>query len=137
MSHAFLKGTFITALILLTALIAGCGGESSVRDNQGGTAGNATQATGNTAAPHLAPVQIVIDNFSYSPAEVTIPAGTKVTWVNHDDVPHTATSSRMPRLFNSKTLDTDEEFSFVFTAPGAYDYFCALHPKMTARIIVK
>src|SRR4051812_274738 len=44
--------------------------------------------------------QIVIDNFTFAPEELTVPAGTTVTWVNHDDVPHTATSSAKPRAFN-------------------------------------
>jgi plastocyanin len=80
---------------------------------------------------------VVIDNFTFRPARLEVAAGTKVTWVNRDDLPHTATSSTRPRLFDSGTLDTDEQFAHVFTAPGTYDYFCALHPKMTGQIIVK
>jgi plastocyanin len=88
--------------------------------------------------PADAPEQkIHIDNFTYDPAEVTIKPGTKVIWINRDDVPHTATSSTKPRTFDSKTLDTDQQFSFVFDKPGTYEYFCAVHPKMTGRIIVK
>jgi plastocyanin len=68
---------------------------------------------------------------------MTVSAGTRVTWVNHDDVPHTATSTVKPRLFDSGTLDTDDRFEHVFTTPGTYDYYCALHPKMTGQIIVK
>jgi plastocyanin len=79
----------------------------------------------------------VIDNFTYAPASVTIAPGTKVTWVNHDDVPHTVTSPTKPRFLDSPTLDTDDKFSFVFEKAGTYDYFCAVHPKMTGRIIVK
>ena len=81
--------------------------------------------------------EVVIDNFTFDPPKLTINAGTKVTWINHDDVPHTATSSVKPRAFDSGTLDTDQKFSFVFSTPGTYDYFCAVHPKMTAQIIVK
>jgi plastocyanin len=84
-----------------------------------------------------ASTEVVIDNFTFDPPKLTIAAGTKVTWVNHDDVPHTATSSVKPRAFDSGTLDTDQKFSFVFSTPGTYDYFCAVHPKMTAQIIVK
>jgi hypothetical protein len=54
--------------------------------------------------------------------------GATVTWINRDDVPHTATSSASPRAFDSKALDTDERFSFVFTKPGTYSYFCAVQP---------
>jgi plastocyanin len=81
--------------------------------------------------------QVVIDNFTFDPPTLTVPAGTTVTWVNHDDVPHTATSTAKPKRFESGTLDTDNKFSHVFTAPGTYEYFCAVHPKMTGKIIVK
>lgn len=81
--------------------------------------------------------QITIDNFAYSPSKLTVQPGTTVTWVNRDDVPHTATSSKKPRAFDSGTLDTDQKFSHVFSTPGTYDYFCAVHPHMTGQIIVK
>jgi plastocyanin len=81
--------------------------------------------------------QVVIDNFAYSPSKLTVAAGTTVTWLNRDDVPHTATSSKKPREFDSGTLDTDQKFSHVFGKPGTYDYFCAVHPHMTGQIIVK
>jgi plastocyanin len=79
--------------------------------------------------------QVVMENFSFAPAVLTIKAGTKVTWINRDDVPHTATEN--DKRFNSGTMDTGGEFSFVFDSPGTYSYFCALHPRMTGQIIVK
>ena len=81
------------------------------------------------------PNEVVIENFSFVPATLTVKAGTKVTWVNRDDVPHTATDTE--KRFNSKALDTDDQFAFTFSEPGTYNYFCALHPKMTGQIIVK
>lgn len=82
-----------------------------------------------------ADVEIKIDNFVYNPQQVTVKAGTTVTWTNHDDIPHTVTSSA--GVFRSKALDTDDKFSFTFTTPGAYKYFCALHPHMTGSIVVE
>ena len=64
-------------------------------------------------------------------------AGTRVTWVNRDDVPHTVTSTEKPRRFGSGTLDTDDQFTHQLTTPGTYEYYCAVHPKMTAKVIVK
>ena len=81
--------------------------------------------------------QVVIDNFAFSPRTLTVSVGAKVTWVNRDDVPHTATAKGKPRAFHSGTLDTDGQYSFVFKQPGTYDYFCAVHPHMTGKIIVK
>ena len=88
---------------------------------------------GNTASAN--PNEIVIANFSFEPATLIVKAGTTVTWVNHDDEPHTATAT--DKRFNSKTLDNGDRFSQEFNAPGVYNYYCALHPKMTGKIIVK
>lgn len=79
--------------------------------------------------------EVRIDNFSFGPATLTIPAGTTVTWTNHDDIPHNVVST--DGVFKSKVIDTDESFSFTFTKAGTYPYFCAIHPKMTGKVIVK
>jgi len=89
------------------------------------------------AAADAAGPRVTIDNFAFEPQVLTVAPGTKVTWLNRDDVPHTATSSASPPTFNSTAIDTDGQYSFVFTRPGTYPYFCAVHPKMTATIIVK
>jgi len=82
-------------------------------------------------------VEVKIDNFSFSPANLTITAGTTVTSINRDDIPHTVASSKDPRAFKSKALDTDDRFSFTFTKAGTYSYFCSIHPKMTGRVVVQ
>jgi plastocyanin len=86
-------------------------------------------------APKANANQIVIENFTFQPATLTVKAGTKVTWVNRDDVPHTATD--IDKRFNSSVLDTDDQFSYTFSQAGTYNYYCALHPKMTGQIVVK
>jgi plastocyanin len=79
--------------------------------------------------------EVKIDNFSFSPASLEIKAGTTVTWTNADDIPHTVVSN--DKIFKSKVLDTDQKFSFTFDKPGSYPYFCSLHPKMTAKVVVQ
>ena len=79
--------------------------------------------------------QVVIENFSFAPATLTVKAGTKVTWINRDDVPHTVNEN--DKRFKSGPMDTDDQFSYTFSAPGTFSYFCALHPKMTGQIIVQ
>ena len=79
-------------------------------------------------------LQVTIDNFTFSPAELKVKVGDTVTWTNHDDIPHTVVSAGK---FRSKTMDTDNTFSFTFTAAGDYTYFCALHPHMTGMIKVE
>jgi plastocyanin len=82
-------------------------------------------------------VEVKIDNFSFGPANLTVVAGTTVTWTNRDDIPHTVVSTDDPKTFKSKVLDTDEKFSFTFTKAGTYPYFCSIHPKMTGKVIVQ
>ena len=79
--------------------------------------------------------EVKIDNFSFAPATITISAGTTVTWVNHDDIPHTVVSD--DKVFKSKVLDTDEKFSFTFSKAGTYPYVCSVHPKMTGKVVVQ
>jgi len=79
---------------------------------------------------------VKIDNFTFEPQVLTVKAGTRVTWTNVDDIPHTV-ASKTPKLFKSKALDTDDSFSFTFSEPGTFDYFCSLHPHMTATVRVE
>jgi plastocyanin len=88
-----------------------------------------------TADEKAAALEIKIDNFNFMPQDTTVAAGTTVTWINRDDVPHTVVSTN--GKFKSKALDTDDKFSFTFSEPGTYEYFCSVHPKMTAKVIVK
>ena len=84
------------------------------------------------AAPNAA---VKIDNFSFAPGNITVAAGATVTWTNNDDVPHVVASD--DKSFRSKALDTDDRFSYTFTKPGTYIYYCAIHPKMTAKVVVQ
>ena len=80
-------------------------------------------------------VEVKIDNFSFGPMTLTVAPGTTVTWINNDDVPHTVVSEDKT-TFKSKALDTGDKFSYTFTKPGTYPYFCSVHPKMTAEVVV-
>lgn len=78
---------------------------------------------------------ITIDNFTFTPAELTVAKGTTITWINHDDIPHSVVEN--DKKFRSKALDTDESYSFTFAAEGTFQYFCGLHPHMTGKVIVR
>jgi len=84
-----------------------------------------------------APDAVTIDNFAFGPATISVAAGTKVTWTNRDDEPHTVVSADNPRTFKSGALDTGDNFSFTFDKPGTYRYFCSIHPHMTGTVVVK
>ena len=88
----------------------------------------ATPALFATAAPAAHTVEIDIAKFAYGPTEITVAPGTKVVWINHDQTPHTVTSS--DKSFGSKGLDTDDTFEHTFAVEGDFSYICALHPYM-------
>jgi plastocyanin len=79
---------------------------------------------------------ISIDNFTFNPPTLTVKAGTTVTWTNKDDIPHGIASANNG-FSRSKAMDTDDSFSFTFTTPGTYQYFCYIHPHMTGTIVVQ
>lgn len=87
------------------------------------------------AGAQNAPVAVGIDNFTFNPQALTVKAGTTVTWTNMDDIPHAIAA--VSKQFKSKTLDTDDAYSFTFTTPGSYEYFCSLHPHMTGTVVVE
>ncbi len=78
--------------------------------------------------------KVMIDNFTFEPAQLTVKVGTTVTWTNRDDIPHTVVAAGK---FRSKTMDTDGTFTFTFTAAGEYKYFCSLHPHMAGTVKVE
>jgi len=107
----------------------GAGGMRFVRIGDA-PAGDDTQAA--SAADNQ---QVVVDNFSFTPATAAVPVGTTVTWTNHDDVPHNVVSPE--QKFKSPVLDTDEMFSHKFQAAGTYKYYCSIHPRMTGQVVVR
>ena len=121
--------TAISKLIVATAMLGALGWISASNARFGVSAASAQGAAKSQE------VVVKIDNFSYLPHDITVAAGTTVIWVNNDDIPHTVVSTT--DLFKSKALDTDDKFSFKFDKPGTYEYFCSIHPKMTAKVIVQ
>jgi plastocyanin len=80
-------------------------------------------------------VTIKIDNFAFAPPDLTIAAGTTVTWKNDDGEVHKVQDDH--KRFFSAALDTDDSFSHTFATPGVYHYFCSIHPYMVGKIVVK
>jgi cytochrome c len=80
-------------------------------------------------------VEVKIDNFAFTPQTLTVSAGTQVTWINKDDIPHNIVDK--DKTFKSKVLDTEEKFTYTFDKPGTYTYLCSIHPRMTGKVIVK
>jgi copper-containing nitrite reductase len=103
-----------------------------------------TAASGSSGSPPAA-VHVSIPSGSgsdtssagYSPATITVVIGVNntVTWMNDDSMPHTVTS--VTKLFDSGNLNPGDMFSYTFTSPGTYLYFCSYHSWMKGTIIVK
>jgi plastocyanin len=110
-SASLLTHPLITALLLTSSLLTGVG--------EGRAEESAT---------------VAIDNFTFAPASLKIKAGSRVVFVNHDDIPHNVVGETIK--FRSKPLDTGESFSFVFDRPGEIVYFCGLHPQMKGKLLV-
>ena len=104
--------------------------QSSAMAPMTATTVSSTKATG---ASH---VSVAIQNYAFSPSALSISQGTTVTWTNHDVAPHTVTVSSGPVKFSSPTLQQGQSFSYTFTTPGTYAYYCAVHPDMRASVTV-
>jgi len=85
-------------------------------------------------AAYAADMVVKISNFTFTPQTLTVPVGTTVTFLNDDDIPHVV--AEKDGKFRSKALDTDDKFTQQFTAVGTVEYYCAIHPMMTGRIVV-
>jgi plastocyanin len=87
------------------------------------------------SAAQAAEDEIVIDNFTFSPTPLKVKVGATVTWVNHDDIPHSIVC--LDLKVKSHPLDTDDSFAYKFEKAGTYEYICGLHPHMHGQVIVE
>ena len=78
---------------------------------------------------------VEIANFAFSPNQITVTAGTTVTWVNNDSAQHTATGDGGE--FDTGTINSGGSASITFNTPGTFTYHCEIHPNMTATIVVQ
>jgi plastocyanin len=115
------KAALLGAAGVISLLLAGASESPSA-------GGAAVQAAANPAA-------VKIDNFNFTPPTLVVTPGTTVTWTNDDDSPHSVREK--DGKFKSAALDTDDTFSQTFAAPGEYEYFCSIHPRMVGKIVVK
>ena len=92
-------------------------------------------ALGLAAVADAATPRVQIKEFKFVPAVLTVPVGATVTWTNADEEAHTVTAT--DRAYTSTGLEPKQTYSHRFTQPGTYTYFCALHPHMTATVVVK
>ncbi|PZS38395.1 MAG: metal-binding protein [Pseudonocardiales bacterium] len=116
----------LTMLVAVLGLVLGCGGG----------AGSPARGGGGPAAPSSAADTIVIKNFAFMPASLTVAPGTKITVINQDQAPHTVTAS--DKSFDSGTISGGQRGAVTApTKPGSYAYICTIHQYMMGTLIVK
>jgi plastocyanin len=114
--------TFVLCIIAGIAFYS-CGKSS------GSSNTNSTPTTAST---------VVIKNFAFSPASLTVKKGTKVTWMNNDAATHTVTATDNGNTFSSGSIAPGcGTFSFTFNTAGDFNYQCTIHPQMVASVHVQ
>ncbi|MET7692011.1 plastocyanin/azurin family copper-binding protein [Streptomyces sp. NPDC005483] len=80
---------------------------------------------------------VAMKGYAFSPASLSVPAGSTVTWTNYDTAPHDVKTTSGPLSLHSPMLNKGQSWSFTFTTAGSYGYVCTVHPDMTAGITVR
>lgn len=128
MKQFFRFGWRIAVIVIASAVLFA---STTLQAQHGNSSGKLVRtAAGTDAAP-----QVIIDNYAFSPAPLTVKVGTTVTWINQDDDAHTVDSTQ--GIFKSATLNKGDRFEFRFTEAGEFPFYCRFHPKMTGKIIVR
>ncbi len=135
--------------IAAVVLLAGCGGSDSEAMKPKAAASTSPTPAANGAVATTADAAattavgssaVTVKQFQFMPTELTVKAGTTVTWTNQDDILHTATSGATPGTADGKfdgPMDgRGKTFSHVFGQPGRYPYFCSRHTSMTGTVVV-
>lgn len=128
----------LVALILVAAFVVAAGGASGAVATPGaGTPSASPAATPGTPAAAKA-VTIIIKDFAFVPANVTVKVGTTVTWINQGPTPHTTTAydQQGKKIWDSNILLKGQKYSVTFKSPGSFDYLCTLHPFMKGHLTV-
>jgi plastocyanin len=117
----------LAALVATLAVAAGCGSKKTTTPKTTPkTTPSTTPSSGSTGST------VVIKNFTFEPSQLTVKAGTTVTWKNEDSTVHTVTGSG----WDSGQVQPGAEFQKTFDAAGTYDYSCSIHPSMTGKVVV-
>jgi len=125
---------------------------ATITENMNMSTTTAETATNSSSSATSNATTVYIVNFAYSPADITVPVGTTVTWINQDSVGHTVTEGdpNSPKPANLRVFDSSGEassgkvalmgpgssWSYTFTTAGTYEYYCIVHPYMIGHVTV-
>jgi plastocyanin len=133
----------LALLIACLALTLAACGDDDDDDDGGGTAGTTTtEQTDTGAAPPAGggggAETVDMKDIKYVPADITVDAGTTITWTNSDQVPHTVTKDGGPGPdFDSGNIDPGGTYEETFDTPGTIDYVCTIHPGQEGSVTVE
>jgi plastocyanin len=126
-------------MILMVGLVAaGCGGSTSGTTTTAAgpaTTGGTGTTAGTATTAGAVGAQVVLKNFAFDPASITVKAGDTVTWTNQDSATHTVAADNGE--FKSGDLGNGATFSFTFAKAGTYPYHCSIHPNMKGTVVVQ
>ena len=97
--------------------------------------GGGRNSSGEPARKGGATETVVIQDYAYSPGNIQVPVGAKVTWTNRDSAPHSATAK--DGSWDTGVLAKGESATRTFDRPGTFDYYCSIHPNMEAWLAVR
>jgi len=122
--------------LALTVSLAACGSSttSSSPSASSSASPSSTAQAGGSAAAHG--TNVAISSYAFHPATITVATGAKVTFTNHDQTAHTATSTQSG-VFDTGTLNAGAGKTVTFTKPGTYTYYCQFHAFMKATLTVQ
>jgi plastocyanin len=136
-----MKKLLVLLIACLALSLAACGGDD---EDDGGDSGNGgadvttQQPDPDAGGEQGGAASVDIPSISFDPSELTVKAGTTVTWTNSDDIPHTVTKDGGPGAdFDSGDLDPGATFEQTFDEKGTVDYVCTIHPGQAGSITVE
>jgi plastocyanin len=130
----------VVALVVVVVLVVAGGAyvviknQSTSSDNMPNMSTSSSSNSGSTTP--TATDKVTIQNFAFSPTNITIAKGTTVTWTNKDSTAHTVTETDGKSGPNSGDVNPGSSYMFTFSQPGTYSYHCSIHPEMTGTVTV-
>jgi len=137
----------VSAIIVVIIVAAGAWfifGRSDNNSSSSKTTGTSTSenhssgnqnSQGNSVQP-VATDSVKIMNFAFSPADITVKKGTKVTWTNNDSTTHTVTENDGKNGPSAPEMAPGSSYSFTYSETGTFRYHCTIHPDMIGTVTV-
>lgn len=138
-----MRKSVITLIVAIVVVAGGLGAYFATRSSGNKTPAandmsnmNTSPTNNNTNSAPMATNAVTIQNFAFSPHDITVKKGTTVTWTNKDSTTHTVTETDGQVGPDSGNLVSGKSYSFTFNAIGTFHYHCSIHPEMLGTVKV-